>query len=64
MYSIQIVMLFLDNTWATAQSTSNLMPLLDYLIQLKTCGCLCVPYYLLVGKTERNKYITVCNSKH
>ena len=52
MYSIQIVLLFLDNTWATAQSTSNLMPLLDYLIQLKTCGCLCVPYYL--RKTERN----------
>ena len=34
MYSIQIVLLFLDHTWATAQSTSNLMPLLDYLIQL------------------------------
>ena len=51
MYSIQIVLLLLDNTWATAQS--NLMPLLDYLIQLKTCGCLCVPYYL--GKTEKNK---------
>ena len=39
----------------TAQSTSNLMPLLDYLIQLKTGGILCVPYYLLVGKTEKNK---------
>ena len=63
MYSIQIVLLFLDNTWATAQSTSNLMPLLDYLIQPKTYGCLCVPYYL--GKTERiNKYIIVCNSIH
>ena len=44
---------FLDNTWATAQSTSNLITLLDYLIQLKTCGCLCVLYYL--GKAERNK---------